>query len=50
VEENGALLNETPLAHIKEKKMKKKTKALMGWIVLGFLIVQIIYIAYKLLT
>ena len=41
---------ETLLAQIKENKMKKETKTLMGSIVLGFLIVQIIYIAYKLLT
>ena len=30
--------------------MNKDSKALMGSIVLGFLIVAIIYIAYKLLT
>ena len=52
-------LNEMPLVQIKENKMKFRrllsykldndSKA-MGWIVLGFLIVAIIYIAYKLLT
>jgi len=52
-------LNEMPLVQIKENKMKFRrllsykldndSKA-MGSIVLGFLIVAIIYIAYKLLT
>jgi len=41
---------EMPLAQIKDNKMDKDSKALMGSIVLGFLIVAIIYIAYKLLT
>ena len=54
------LLNETPLGQIKENKMKFRrllsykldndSKAIIGSIVLGFLIVAIIYIAYKLLT
>ena len=43
-------LYETPLAQIKDNKMDKGSKALMGWITVGFLIVAIIYIAYKLLT
>jgi len=30
--------------------MKKETKASMGWIFLGYAIVMIIYIVYKLIT